>query len=100
MVLADPGRVHAEFVGIDRLGRDVGHELIGGPRIVGVVIVAQREVSEIHYPLLKLVLRLGVRPSRPHAQFSPLPDQSRPAFMIACAKSFGLEKQSSWLPGT
>jgi hypothetical protein len=26
--------------------------------------------------------------------------QSRPASMIACANSFGFEKQSSWLPGT
>src|SRR5260221_9265072 len=48
MMLAVPGRVHAELVGIDRLVGDVGDELVGRPRIVVVVIVAQREIAEIH----------------------------------------------------
>src|ERR1700686_1272669 len=48
MMLADPGRVHAERIGIDRLGGDVGDELVGQPRIVVVVIVAEREIAEIH----------------------------------------------------
>src|SRR6185437_1002764 len=48
MVLADPGRMHAELVGIERFRRDIGDELVGGAGIVVVVIVAQREVAEFH----------------------------------------------------
>src|SRR5712671_8044235 len=48
MMLADPGRMHAEAVGVERLVGDVGHELVGAARIVFVVVVAQREVAEFH----------------------------------------------------
>ena len=52
MMLADPGRVHAELVGVERLGGDVGDELVGVARIVLVVIVAEREIAEFHVRLL------------------------------------------------
>ena len=48
MMLADPGRMHAELVGVKRLGGDVGDELVGVARVVFVVIVAQREIAEFH----------------------------------------------------
>ena len=48
MMLADPGRMHAELVGVERLGGDVGDELVGVARVVLVVIVAEREVAEFH----------------------------------------------------
>ena len=48
MMLADPGRVHADLVGIERLSRDVGDELVRRPWVVLVVIVAQREIAEVH----------------------------------------------------
>src|ERR1700721_636452 len=48
MVVADPGRVHAELVGIERLGRDVGDELVGAAPIALVVSVAEGEITEIH----------------------------------------------------
>ena len=51
MMLADPGRMHAELVGIERLGGDVGDELVRGAGVVFVVIVAQREVAEVHSSL-------------------------------------------------
>ena len=51
MMLADPGRMHAELVGIERFGGDVGDELVRGARIVFVMVVAQREIAELHaYP--------------------------------------------------
>jgi hypothetical protein len=48
MMFADPGRMHAELVGVDRLVGDVGDELVGAARIVGVGVVAEGEVSELH----------------------------------------------------
>jgi hypothetical protein len=53
MVLADPGRVHAELVRIERLGGDVGDELVRAPPVVLVVVIAQREVAEFHGFLLR-----------------------------------------------
>ena len=51
MVFADPRRVHAELFGIERLGGDVGDKLVRGTGIVVVMIVAEREITEIHFPL-------------------------------------------------
>ena len=48
VVLADPGGVHAELVGIERLGGNVGDELVRGAGVIVVVIVAQREIAEVH----------------------------------------------------
>ena len=48
MMLADPGRMHAQLVGIDRLVEDVGDEDVGRARVVLVMIVAEREIAEIH----------------------------------------------------
>ena len=48
MVLADPGRMHADTIGVDGFLGDVADELVGGARIVFVVIVAQGEVAEVH----------------------------------------------------
>jgi hypothetical protein len=44
--------VHAELVGIERLGGDVGDELVGGAIVVFVVVVAQREIPELHFATL------------------------------------------------
>ena len=60
-MLADPGRVHAELFGVERLGGDVGDELVRGTGIVVVMIVAEREITEIHGFLLVL-LESGERP--------------------------------------
>jgi hypothetical protein len=40
--------MHAELVGIERLGGDVGDELVRGAIVVFVMIVAQREIAEVH----------------------------------------------------
>jgi hypothetical protein len=48
MMLADPCGMHAECVGVQRFVRDVGNELVRRPRIIFVVVVAQREVTEFH----------------------------------------------------
>src|SRR5215468_6536523 len=48
MMLADPYGVHAELLRVERLRRDVGDELIRRARVIQVVIVAQREVTEVH----------------------------------------------------
>src|ERR1700730_6778397 len=40
--------MHAEHVGVERLGGDVSHELVRRPRVVPVMIVAQREIAEVH----------------------------------------------------
>ena len=48
MMLADPGRMHADLVGVKRLGGDVGDELVRGAGVVLVVIIAEREVAEFH----------------------------------------------------
>src|SRR5713101_466978 len=48
MMIADPGRVEADFLGPQRLGVDVLDEVLGRARIVGIAVVAQREVTELH----------------------------------------------------
>jgi hypothetical protein len=56
MMFADPGRMHADLLGVQRLGGDVGDELVRGARVVFVVIVAQGEIAEIHrFPPLSLL---------------------------------------------
>lgn len=54
MVLPDPDRMHAERVGIERLCSYFGNELVGLARVVQIVIVAEREVTEIHRPFPRL----------------------------------------------
>src|SRR5271155_3320535 len=56
VMFADPGRMHAESVGIKRLGGDVGDELVRITRVVFVVIVAQREIAEFHRNLPPLCI--------------------------------------------
>src|ERR1700722_7630414 len=48
MMLADPGGMHADLVGIKRFAGDVGDKLVRGTRIIFVVVVAQRKVAEVH----------------------------------------------------
>src|SRR5262249_2457357 len=50
MVLADPNRVHAELLGVQRLVDNLLHKLVRGTRITVVVIVAEREIAELHGP--------------------------------------------------
>ena len=54
MMLADPGRMHAELVGIQRFVGDVGDELVGRARVVRVMVVAQCEIAEFHFILPRL----------------------------------------------
>ena len=60
VMLADPGRVHAELVGIERLVGDVGDELVGVTRVVFVVVIAEREVAEVHVLLPCWLLPLSL----------------------------------------
>ena len=60
MVLADPGRMHADRLAVERLGRDVGDELIRRARVIVVVVVAQREIAEVHQSLPDLRVRLAI----------------------------------------
>ena len=48
VMFADPGRVHAERLGEDRLVADLRHEGFRGPGIAGITVVAQREIAEFH----------------------------------------------------
>src|SRR5258708_1263702 len=48
VVFTDPRGVHPEFFRVKRLCRDVGHKLVRSARVVQVVIVAQREIAEVH----------------------------------------------------
>ena len=61
MVLADPDRVHAEPIGEEGFLANVQDETLGTPRIVGIMIVAQGEITELHAGPLPLgVLRQRV----------------------------------------
>jgi hypothetical protein len=53
MVLADPRRMEADLIGVDRLVEDVGDELVGAAPVVGVMVVAQDALAQI-----------GARPQR------------------------------------
>src|SRR5262249_26663611 len=48
MMLADPGRMEADRLGIERLVENVGDELVGAAPVIGIVVVAQREIAELH----------------------------------------------------
>ena len=48
MMLADPRRMETDLFGVDRLADNVGDETVGTPTIVHVVIVAEREMTELH----------------------------------------------------
>jgi hypothetical protein len=75
MMLADPHRVHAKLLGVERFRGNVGKELIRGPRIVEVVVVAQREVAELHGAVSSLnttnLRRLRGINQRNHLPYSP-----------------------------
>src|ERR1700726_355068 len=53
MVLADPGRMHADLLGVERFRGDILDELVSRALVVLIVIVAQGEISEIHFRLLR-----------------------------------------------
>jgi hypothetical protein len=57
VMLADPGRMHSDVLGMDRLVANLEQELLGGPRIVGIAVVAEREIAEFHRPVLRSVSR-------------------------------------------
>ena len=48
MMFTDPSGMEADLIGIDRLVKDVGNELVGIPMVVLVVVVAEREIAEMH----------------------------------------------------
>src|ERR1700680_4138272 len=58
MVLADPGRAKSKLFGQHRLVAYLDQELLGRARIVGVAVVAQREIAEFHGGGWLLVTRL------------------------------------------
>src|SRR5215469_4026538 len=51
VMLADPGRMEPDLLGINRLVEDIGDKGVRGPVVVLVMVVAQREVAELHLPL-------------------------------------------------
>jgi hypothetical protein len=48
MMLADPRGMKADLLGIDRLVENIGDELVSAPFIVVIMVVAQREIAELH----------------------------------------------------
>src|SRR6476620_1739739 len=48
MVLADPGRVHGQVFGKKGFRHDIRYELVRGPWIVGVTVIAQGKITEVH----------------------------------------------------
>ena len=46
MMLPDPGGMHAELFGEQRLLDDFADELVGGAAIAGILIVAQCEITK------------------------------------------------------
>jgi hypothetical protein len=48
MMLADPRGMKADLLGVNRLVEDIGDELVGLPPVVVVVVVAQREIADVH----------------------------------------------------
>src|SRR5271165_1715580 len=54
MMLADPRRVEADLLSVNRLVEDVGDEAVRVAAVVIVVVVAQREIAELHPALLAL----------------------------------------------
>jgi hypothetical protein len=48
MMLADPGRVQPDLLGINRFVENIGDKGVRVPAVVVVVIVAQREIAEFH----------------------------------------------------
>src|SRR5208282_3737997 len=89
MMLADPDGMESERLGMQRLGDDVGDELVGRARIVLVVVVAQREITEIeHRPSPN-----GFFNHRPAAE--PLPSRNWPrqgAPSSSCRKMSRVER--------
>jgi hypothetical protein len=48
MMLADPGRMHAKLIGVECLRSNVRNKGVGVTRIIFVVVIAEREVAELH----------------------------------------------------
>jgi hypothetical protein len=60
MMLADPGGMEADFLGVDGFIEDVGDELVRGAGVVVVMVVAECEVAEIHFDSMAWV-RIRIR---------------------------------------
>ena len=76
VMLADPRGVHAQLLRVERLGGDVGDELVRRPRVVQIVVVAQREIAELHdhtLPLYRTTAMGGLEraPQAPRARRAP-----------------------------
>ena len=56
MMLADPGGMHAQFLGIDRLVDDLKQQLFDCPGVVSVGVVGVRKVAELHRHLRRPAL--------------------------------------------
>ena len=48
MMLADPGGSEADLLGVNRFVDDRGNEFVGSAQVVQIMIVAEREISELH----------------------------------------------------
>ncbi len=49
MMLADPRRMQPDLLGVQRLVENVGDQLVGAAPVVDIVVVAQREIAELHF---------------------------------------------------
>ena len=51
MMLADPCGMKPDLLGVDGFVENIGDKGVGLPGIVFVMVVAQREIAELHYSL-------------------------------------------------
>ena len=53
MMLADPGGMHSKFIRQDGFCQNILNELVRTPRVVQVMIIAEREIAKVHRVELK-----------------------------------------------
>src|SRR5438093_418727 len=82
-MLADPGGMEPDLLGIDRLVDDVGDKSVGGSGVVRVTIIAEREIAQFHG-----VLPAGRRcpcPPKRASELRQVPDRSLQPAINNCA---------------
>ncbi len=65
-MLSDPSRMHADLFGVYRLVRNIEDELVRTSRIVAIINVAEREITEIHI-ITQILASKGPLITRPKA---------------------------------
>jgi hypothetical protein len=68
MMLADPRRMQPDLLGVNRLVEDIGNQLVRGAWVVFVMVVAEREIAELHVRSPPRGVRWGKR-RETHRQF-------------------------------